>query len=125
MAKARKELDKKREEKIQEELKKMKELKQKESEDKKKKSDEEREKRKESLMKRAESMQIKRKNQLEQFQTENKILKEKMHQKTLSARMAERFEQVEAMNLENKKRKLAEIRSLHKPLTKSDFQLHL
>ena len=35
--------------------------------------------------------------------------------------MMERYRQEEAASLEHKKRKLAEIRSLHKPLTKSDF----
>lgn len=75
----------------------------------------------EDLMKRAESMEVVRKNKKEEFENHKKILKAKMEEKTLSDRMLERFRQQEEMNLEDRKKKLAEIRSLHHPLTKSEF----
>ena len=60
-----------------------------------------------------------RKRKDEENERQNKLLKMKLREKILSDKLSEKFQQVESETLEERKRKLAEIRTLHKPLSKN------
>ena len=48
-----------------------------------------------------------------------------MHEKTLFNRIEENYKKEQNINLEEKKKMLAQIREIHKPMSKTDFDQHI
>lgn len=60
----------------------------------------------------------------QEVEAQNRALTSLMQSKPLYEKIEEKHIQLQAQSLEEKKRKLAEIRSLHRPITKEEIEEH-
>lgn len=75
----------------------------------------------ESRLKQLEELQRKKEDD---FKSQTLLLKEKMKEKTMIDKMEEQFNLKQNESLEERKKRLAEIRALHKPIDRAELDAH-
>lgn len=86
--------------------------------------EEKKNKKKQELMDRLKALEEQKKARAENYAQQEAALKEKIVEKTMADKMEGKYKLRQNEYLQQKKKKLAEIRSLHKPIDKNELDVH-